>query len=187
MSAGERRVADRQQREDLIVERARTIAESEGWAAVTTRRLADEIGRTQPVLYSHFQDGKAGIMRAVALQGCTELAVAIRRATAGEAGTVAPTVQAYLDFARRHPAVYDAIFSMPLDVEFGGRESPEPMRDAFAALADGLDAHGDDPETWTEVAWSALHGLAVLSRDHRLRPRARTARISALVELLTSS
>ena len=185
MNAAERRALERQQREDLIIDRARAIAEDEGWAAVTTRRLADEIGRTQPVLYSHFEDGKTGIMRAVALQGCTDLATTIRRATAGRSSTVAPTVKAYLEFARKRPAVYEVIFSMPLGITFGGPDTPPPLRDAFAALSEGLQARGDDPETWTEVAWSALHGLAVLSRDERLRPRARTARVEALVELLS--
>ncbi|HXP58388.1 MAG TPA: TetR family transcriptional regulator, partial [Streptosporangiaceae bacterium] len=42
-----RRTAERRQQ---ILDAARTVAEAEGWAAVTSRRLADAIGYTQPVL-----------------------------------------------------------------------------------------------------------------------------------------
>jgi len=41
-------------RHRLIVGTARTLAECEGWDAVTTRRMATEIEYSQPVLYTHF-------------------------------------------------------------------------------------------------------------------------------------
>lgn len=80
MSTQQRRERERAQRHDLIVKTARKLAESEGWDAVTTRRLADEIEYSQPVLYSHFA-GKDAIVAAVALEGFTELAVRLRAAT----------------------------------------------------------------------------------------------------------
>ena len=58
------RVAERRQQ---ILDAARGIAEADGWTAVTSRRLADAIGYTQPVLYGHFPGGKTEIMRTVAL------------------------------------------------------------------------------------------------------------------------
>ena len=60
--------AERAQRRELIVNAARELAESEGWEAVTTRRLADRIEYSQPVLYSHFED-KHAIVSAVASRG----------------------------------------------------------------------------------------------------------------------
>jgi AcrR family transcriptional regulator len=42
-----RRTAQRRQQ---ILDTARVAAEADGWAAVTSRRLADAIGYTQPVL-----------------------------------------------------------------------------------------------------------------------------------------
>jgi len=47
---------------------ARDLAESEGWAAVTMRRVAAEIGVTQPVLYSAFS-GRQALIDAVVLDG----------------------------------------------------------------------------------------------------------------------
>src|SRR5450631_1132903 len=79
MSVTDRRRRERAQRHDLIIAAARDLAEAEGWEAVTTRRLAEIVEYSQPVLYSHF-DGKDAIVRAVALQGFADLAVQLRQA-----------------------------------------------------------------------------------------------------------
>jgi AcrR family transcriptional regulator len=54
----------------LIISTARELAED--WDAVTTRRLAERIEHSQPVLYSHFA-GKDAI---VTVRGFAELATA---------------------------------------------------------------------------------------------------------------
>ena len=77
MSVQERKERERADRERLIVATARELAEQQGWDAVTTRRLAERIEYSQPVLYSHFR-GKREIIGAVALQGASEMAVAMR-------------------------------------------------------------------------------------------------------------
>jgi AcrR family transcriptional regulator len=41
-------------RRDQVIRAARDLAEADGWPAVTMRRLAGELGVTQPVLYSAF-------------------------------------------------------------------------------------------------------------------------------------
>ncbi|MGM1062230.1 TetR/AcrR family transcriptional regulator [Saccharothrix sp. Mg75] len=80
MSAiSERRERERAHRHRLIVTAARELAETEGWESVTTRRLADRVEYSQPVLYSHFS-GKDAIVGAVALEGFAELAAHLRRA-----------------------------------------------------------------------------------------------------------
>src|ERR1700691_337044 len=99
-----RRVAERRQQ---ILTAARAMAEAEGWAAVTSRRLADAIGYTQPVLYGHFPGGKTEIMRTVALAGFAELTAATRAAMGRKTGqqAVAAVADAYLDFAATHPSL----------------------------------------------------------------------------------
>ncbi len=63
MSVQERKQRERAERERLIVATARELAEQQGWDAVTTRRLAERIEYSQPVLYSHFR-GKREIIGA---------------------------------------------------------------------------------------------------------------------------
>src|SRR3982751_4489880 len=105
MSVQERRERERAHRERLIITTARDLAEAEGWDAVTTRRLAESIEYSQPVLYSHFK-GKDAIMAAVAVDGFAELAAGLQAARTGSAAArpaLAAVVSAFADFADRHP------------------------------------------------------------------------------------
>src|SRR5947199_7228260 len=101
MSIRARQQRERAERERLIVTAARELAETEGWEAVTTRRLAERVEYSQPVLYSHF-GGKDAIVSAVAMDGFSELAAHLRRArqAAPEPGQALRAVcRAYLEFA----------------------------------------------------------------------------------------
>ncbi|MGW3606713.1 TetR/AcrR family transcriptional regulator [Micromonospora sp. NPDC005161] len=189
MSVQERKDRERADRERLIVATARDLAEQQGWDAVTTRRLAERIEYSQPVLYSHFR-GKREIIGAVALKGAAEMAAAVRAATAaadGPRSRVTALARAYLDFAARNPAVYDAIFQLDGGLAFAHEDTPAPLKDAFAALLESLgEVAGDgvDPGLFTETFWAALHGLATLTRAGRLPPEHTEQRVKLLVDRL---
>ncbi|MFC8781867.1 MULTISPECIES: TetR/AcrR family transcriptional regulator [Streptomyces] len=189
MSVKERKERERAQRERLIVATARELAEEQGWDAVTTRRLAERIEYSQPVLYSHFR-GKREIIGAVARQGAAEMAVAVRAATSAVEGTrerVAALARAYLDFADRNPAVYDALFHLDGGLAFAQDDTPDELKDAFAALLETLaEVAGDGvhPGLFTETFWASLHGLATLTRARRLPPEDTERRIELLVDRL---
>ena len=132
MSIQERRERERAEREKLIIAAARELAEAEGWDAVTTRRLAERVEYSQPVLYSHF-DGKDAIKTAVAVEGFAELATglaAARAAAPDPARALAAVSDAYMDFARRRPALYDAMFSQTVDLPFATAAAPPPCTQA---------------------------------------------------------
>ena len=172
----------------MIVSAARKLAETEGWDAVTIRRLAEQIEYSQPVLYSHFR-GKDEIVGAVALEGFTELTAAVRNAVPGKAAgraAVAALADAYLDFAERHPALYDAMFSLNNGLPFADVATPEPLLEVFAALRDTLSevAGTVDPDVFTEVCWAALHGLVTLTRAGRLPSKYAPQRVDVLVDRL---
>ncbi|QKV90839.1 TetR/AcrR family transcriptional regulator [Streptomyces sp. NA02950] len=186
MSVQERKARERAQRHQLIVAAARELAESQGWDAVTTRRLAERIEYSQPVLYSHFR-GKREIVGAVALEGFTELTAAMRHAVAdGPAGraAVAALAGAYVDFAERNPALYDAMFLLETGLPFADDTTPAPLREAFGTLLDTLgDIAGDAaPALFVEVFWSALHGLVALTRSGRLPRGDASRRLDLLVD-----
>ncbi|MFE1906370.1 TetR/AcrR family transcriptional regulator [Streptomyces gardneri] len=189
MSVKERKERERADRERLIVATARELAEQQGWDAVTTRRLAERIEYSQPVLYSHFR-GKREIIGAVALEGAAEMAVALRAATSaadGPRARVAALARAYLDFAERNPAVYDALFQLDGGLAYAREDTPEQLKDAFAALLECLaEVAGDGvhPGLFTEVFWAALHGLVTLTRAGRLLPGDAGSRVELLVDRL---
>jgi len=187
MPASERRAREKDLRQQRIITAARQLAEAEGWDAVTTRRLADAIEYTQPVLYGHFQN-KDAIIQAVAVQGFAELTAAMRaarrQARAPQAALLA-LARAYLTFAQTNPALYEAMFALA-DLPFARRERPAPLSEGFAELAQALAPFTgeQDLETFTEVAWSALHGLAALTGSGRLRPGRDRQRLTLLIRQL---
>ncbi len=188
MSVHQRKMRERTERQQMIVSAARELAETEGWDAVTTRRLAERIEYSQPVLYSHFS-GKDEIVGAVALEGFVELAAAFRRAVpSGVTGraAVAALVSTYVVFAETHPAVYDAMFSLRNGLPFADAATPAPLREGFAALLETLGevAGAVEPEVFTEVVWAALHGLVTLTRAGRLPSERTNQRLDALVDRL---
>lgn len=189
MAIEDRRQRERSARRRLIITTARTLAEAEGWDAVTTRRLSTEIEYSQPVLYKHFA-GMEQIAEAVAIEGFDELADAIRaaRSGAGAAGDALTRIaHAYLDFARDNPAVYDAMFTRATTLRFAAQDTPPQLSAAFAELhqAVGLVADEQDADALTEVFFAALHGLATLSRAGRLRPGYDSDRLQLLVKQFT--
>jgi AcrR family transcriptional regulator len=174
VAQSQRRDRELTQRRQVIVKAARDLAETEGWESVTTRRLADRIEFSQPVLYSHFE-GKDAIVAAVALEGFGELTDLLRdvRQDVDSRDTEARAVAyAYLEFARSNPALYEAMFTLDVGLKFGQSETPVPLRTAFFELLEALRpmAGARDIKTLTEVVWGGLHGLATLSQAGRLRP-----------------
>jgi AcrR family transcriptional regulator len=178
-----RRERERAQRHQLIIRTARELAEAEGWEAVTTRRLAERVEYSQPVLYSHFA-GKEAILRAVAVEGFGELADRLRRARLSSPEpphALHAVCRAYLEFAADHPALYQAMFTLPTEVKFAHAETPAQLRAGFTEFVNCF--RPDDPrrELLAEVTWSALHGLAALTGSGRIPAEGQAERLDLLV------
>jgi AcrR family transcriptional regulator len=190
MSVQERRERERVRRERLIVTTARDLAEAEGWDAVTTRRLADLIEYSQPVLYSHFK-GKDAIMAAVAVEGFAQIAVLLRAAqteTSAPSAALSAVVSAYVDFAEQHPALYDAMFVQTVDLQFASPQTHAALGDAFDAIRQAVRPFSGrgDLDVHTEVLWAGLHGLVTLMRGGRLPRETHGQRVALLVDLITA-
>ncbi|GAA4625752.1 TetR/AcrR family transcriptional regulator [Actinoallomurus vinaceus] len=185
MSIQTRRERERAERERLIVTTARELAESEGWDAVTTRRLAAEIEYSQPVLYSHFK-GKDAIMAAVVVEGFADMAAELRAARTAAPDprqALAAVGAAYAAFAERRPALYDAMFTHAVDLPFATPEAPPALKAAFGELLEVVRplAGDDDLPALAETFWSGLHGLMTLMRSGRLRREDHDKRLAILI------
>jgi AcrR family transcriptional regulator len=179
VSMSPRPAPDLDLRRDQITRAARAIAESEGWEAVTMRRLATEIGVTQPVLYSAFAGGRQALIDAVALGGFSAIADALEAA----APDPLARMRAYMDFARNQPRVYEAMFSMPSGLPFADENGPQPLQRAFTAIHEAFP--GPDG-TRAEVAWATVHGLATLEISNRLPLHHSEIRLSYAHDALTA-
>ena len=183
-TTAQRRAREQAERRSRIIAAARELAEADGWEKVTTRRLADAIEYSQPVLYGHFPAGKSAIMKAVALQGFSEMtkAMASTSRRSGGGARIEALAHHYLGFAAANPAVYEAMFDLPIGATFGTDQSEAELREAFDQIKAVLPDQ-DDVETAAELLWSSLHGLATLDRSGRLRPSRREERVRRLVDL----
>ncbi|WP_315092937.1 TetR/AcrR family transcriptional regulator [uncultured Cellulomonas sp.] len=185
MALEDRRLRERDARRRLITAAARTLAEREGWDAVTTRRLSSEIEYSQPVLYKHFASME-DIAEAVALEGFGELADALRAARHSARSpeeALRSVAHAYSAFAAENPALYDAMFTRASHLRFGAEDAPAALSAAFTELRAATEpvAAGRDLETLTEVLWAALHGLTTLAQHDRLRRGRGDERLDLLV------
>ncbi|SFR32534.1 regulatory protein, tetR family [Microbacterium azadirachtae] len=171
------------ERDARIVRSAREIAESEGWPAVTVRRLADAVGVSQPILYRHFPGGRDDIVARVVVDGYAELAEAMDVAADG-ADRLRALVSAYLDFARTHPAVYEAMASARSSVVFAAEETPAVLRRGFRLLEDAVGgADARERAVRAELLWSMLHGVSQLDAHGRLDAELDEVRGAAMVAL----
>jgi AcrR family transcriptional regulator len=169
---------DLDHRRDQITRAACDVAAAEGWDAVTMRRIATEIGVTQPVIYSAFAGGRQAVVDAVALAGFDAIASALEAVPAEPRARM----QTYLDFAADQPHLYAAMFSMPSGLEFGTGSGPEALGRAFAAIRAAFPGADD---TAAEVAWATVHGLATLGISRRLPPAGSSDRLDFAHRALT--
>ena len=182
----ERKLRDKQARRAQSIGAARRIAELEGWPNVTVRRLSDEISYSQPVLYAHF-GSREGVVAAVAIEGFHELGLALEKARkrAKRGNAVEPFASAYLEFAASSPALYEAMFSLNLNVPFAEPATPAEMHFAFAQLMELFKGQGSKSEVLSELFWSSLHGIAELTRTKRFPRSRQKERVKALVQVFT--
>src|SRR3989440_857774 len=149
-------------RRTLLAAAVEAIAEH-GPAAVSLRDLARRAEVSHAAPAHHFGD-KAGLLTAVAVEGFTLLAGALRE-TGERSGSYLEMGVAYVAFAVEHPAHFAVMFRPDL------YHADDPaVRDAKAAarasLTGGLallaGPRDGDPAVAALAAWSMMHGLATL-------------------------
>jgi len=185
MASSTPRRSDPSDRSRAIVGAARRVAETEGWPAVTVRRLAAEIGFSQPILYRSFPEGREEIVEQVMIDGFTEMATALADPI-GEDDRLAHLVGAYLEFARTHPALYEAMFEARTRIVFAAAQTPAPLREAFGSFLRAVSTEGADERTTVvraELLWSMLHGVARLAASERLDPALEEERLETILAL----
>lgn len=182
----ERKARDKQARHERILRAAREIAESEGWCNVTVRRLADEISYSQPVLYSHFAS-REEIVSTVAIRGFQEIGTVLEKARkkSRPSRLLEAVATSYLTFAIASPALYEAMFTLGLNIPFGEADTPSELRYAFSQILVLFADQGSQAPVRAELFWASLHGIAELSRTKRFPAEHQRSRIQLLVELFS--
>src|SRR3712207_2264926 len=110
----ERRQRERQQLRDGILSAAREIASSEGWRAVTIRKIAGIIEYSPPVIYEYF-DSKEDLLLELVRTGYAGQLEAIEKAQASSDDpeeALLEMARAWCRFAFEAPDLYQVMYGL---------------------------------------------------------------------------
>ncbi len=155
-------MADREVREALIETAARLLVR-EGPTALTTRRLAAEVGTSTMAVYTHF-DGMGGLRRAVRVEGFARLSDHFDSVPTSRdpVSDLAAHGWAYCFNAVANPQLYRAVFlDSPIDDEdvATGRAAVQRPIDTVARCIEAGRFAPADPESLAIQLWVAAHGM----------------------------
>jgi AcrR family transcriptional regulator len=150
---------------DQVVDAAEALAVEGGLERVTLARLATVLGVRPPSLYNHVE-GRDALIRQITLRGVVGLHDAIAIAAAGLSGADAlrATAYAYRDYARAHPARYEATLAAPDGDDAALQQAVDRLLGTLAAILRGWHLEGDDAIDAIRILRSALHGFVELER-----------------------
>ena len=156
--------------------------------------MARRAGVSNAAPYRHFAD-KDALLEAVAEKGFRLLTAALKAGLESVTDDPVRSLQAsgvaYVNFAIAHPAYYRVMFSAFQPGESTCSELSDAGHDAFSVLV-GAITRGQtadkikpgDPQQLAWIAWSLVHGLAMLIIERQL-PLTDKASITTFAELAT--
>ena len=165
----------REELHELVLAEARRIVESEGFRALTARRVAEAVGYSPGTLYNHFKNLDDLVVH---LNGRTleDLDRALARTPlAGDPEQdVLALALAYFDFVGEHPRLWELLFEYRLGE---GSELPqwftERIGQVLARMAAVLaplfgPSEARQVEEAVQVLWASLHGIGSLATSGKL-------------------
>ena len=160
-----------------LLEGAEALVRDAGIAALSLRRLAEQVGVSRSAPYHHFRD-KHELLCALAARGFSELEALIEQAQLERQGDLEAGlrgfVRAYLRFATEHPDIYDLMFGRT--IWQSGRPTEELREVAYRSFRRYAEriGHltskvtlptGSNPLRLAQASWATLHGLCRLLID----------------------
>lgn len=172
MSIQARKERQKEEVRTAILEAARKIAESEGWEAVSLRKIAEIIEYSAPLIYSYFECKEAILMEFVK-QGYEMQCSALRKA---KEKTDDPVLQlqamatASWNFVVKKQLYYQLMYGVkvvPCAISCGEVSTArQELRNIVFSTLETLIARSDKPDTNPETKllafWSIVHGVASL-------------------------
>ncbi|MFY7999731.1 MAG: TetR/AcrR family transcriptional regulator [Candidatus Kapaibacteriota bacterium] len=176
LKSQQRREREREELREQILDVAMNILTSEGYDAVTIRRIADEIAYTPGALYSYFKD-KEEIIFALVLRASRHLASVFRavESITHPLERLWAIGRAYMKFALEHQEYYDLMFIMSTPIQKMAEAEYTEGHAAFYILRSTVEdcmQHGylppADADTAAYAMWSFVHGNVSLMIRKRM-------------------
>lgn len=161
---------------EKILHAAHALFDAEGAQAVSMRRVAEAVGISAMAIYRHFPNRDALLKRLSddSFQQAAQDWSGKLRAT-DPRKRLLQSIEPYLDYALRHPHLFDHAFSVRRDdarrfpEDFRARQSPT-LNLVADTVAEGMRAgvlRKADPWDVAMSVWAHAHGLVALYRAGR--------------------
>ena len=151
----------------FIIEAAGQLADQYGVQEVTLANLANKLGIRPPSLYNHF-DGLTELRKKLAIYGIDKLYEVMAEAAMGVSGTDTEAVltvsQAYVDFARRHPGIYEATLLAPDPEDVDVQQAGAKIVDLSVRVLQAYHLEGERALHAVRGLRSILHGFSALEQ-----------------------
>jgi AcrR family transcriptional regulator len=168
-----KRLKQKEEVRDAILEVARTIVLREGWQAVSIRKIADAIGFSLPVVYTHFESKDAILEEFVKLgfEMLNEEIAAAKGKSLQADQQLTAMADTYFQFAFAKREYYQMMFGLGMPSCERAKEISEIGE--FAAMIIDTIQHIDPPIDNEEkirlkfhTFWSILHGLTAINMSN---------------------
>ena len=158
-----------------LVTQAAAIVQTEGFGALSVRRLATEVDASRQVVYTHF-GGMDGLLDALHMYSSDLLAhdMATLAEPPGTAENLRAAAHAYVRGARQRPALFDLTFGRPVPHFTPSAEATTHsrgiFRDHIVRLADAWlatvspDRTEQQALTFARLFWASIHGLVTIEQ-----------------------
>jgi AcrR family transcriptional regulator len=159
---------------EALVEAALERLEAEGVEAISLRDLARDVGVNHRAVYRHFPD-KLSLLARVAERGWQQLALRLKKATAGKAPGEAALVAAgaaFLQFARDFPNLFHLMSGARINAEGQFQTLESAVIEALQVFAVGFSGIGLTPAVVVErtaVFVACLQGVITQILHQRLK------------------
>jgi AcrR family transcriptional regulator len=150
---------------NAILDVAGQIADVQGMQEVTLANLAKQLGIRPPSLYNHF-DGLGGLRKKMAIYGLNRLYEELAPVSIGVTGdeAVLAISKAYVNFARRHPGVYEATLMAPDMGDEGIQQAGAKVVELTVNVLQYYDLKDDRALHAVRGLRSILHGFSSLEQ-----------------------
>lgn len=164
-----------------ILDRARHLLVTEGYADLSMRRIARAVGCSATSIYLHFENKDALVhtLIDVGFEGLNTRLQEAAEAHVDPAGRLEALARAYVAFGRENPEYYEVMFQLhpqrmaryPVEAYRRARRNLELLE---AAIVDGTAAgafSAPAPEVTAHVMWASMHGVVSLLVAQRVDVR----------------
>jgi AcrR family transcriptional regulator len=178
MGVAERKERHKEELKDDILKAAKKLFMDGGFEAISIRNIAEKIEYSPATIYLYYKD-KNDIIHALHQDGFKLLIehFAVLGTIANSFERLKAMGKAYIQFAIKHPDVYQLIFTMkePLQHVASCEEEWHEGDQAFTLLQNTVEAcqqdgyfKGLEPVGLSFVIWSTMHGLCTLRTSGHL-------------------